>query len=316
LIIFLYASLREAFVYNNIFLPPFGSAYLTQTAVLLFTFLELLSVSIAMRKEMDEIAEKEQKMATERAGLERMNSLKTDLMRTVSHELRTPLAVMMGFAQITAEKGRDSGMNEEIINNLDAIAKESERMAGLVNSMRESALAKDNLKDRQEISLKEVIHKTAGLYKKVLERKGVSLRVHIAEDLHPIYCSENEITQVIFNLLRNADKATEFGYVEITAQNDYGLVQVTIKDTGSGIQADDMPHIFDQGFSKSEGGSGVGLPLCKQIIESFGGRIGVESESGKGTRVFFTLPRFNPLLSKEMKENDESGSNLYSDRRR
>jgi signal transduction histidine kinase len=129
-----------------------------------------------------------------------------------------------------------------------------------------------------------------------LERKGVKLSVNLPDDLPPIYADSHEFTQVMFNLLQNARNHTENGSVTITAaerdddNEEENSIIVTVSDTGSGIPPDILPDIFKRGVSGLEGGTGLGLPICKEIINSHGGDIKINSRHGTGTTVSFTIP--------------------------
>ena len=128
----------------------------------------------------------------------------------------------------------------------------------------------------------------------VLERQNTTLLLELPKDFPTIYGNEHELTQVVFNLLRNADIHTENGTITIEAEVNGKEKEVTISvaDTGAGIPSDLLPHVFEHGTSGEKGGMGFGLSICKEIIETHGKRIWIESEFGKGTTVSFTLPIF------------------------
>jgi len=244
----------------------------------------LLSVGYAETKRKTEESEKEA------AALERLNILKTDLMRTISHETLTPLAVMMGYSEITARDARKSGQGLEFVDNLDTIAAEAKRIAEMIEEMRQMAVAREYSKDTHLVDIKKVITKIAGLYTKVLERKGTTLKLDIAGGLPLVLGNESEFTQVIFNLLRNADTHTENGTVIISAEALPERIRVTVSDTGCGIPQELLPRVFERGVHGDNEGSGFGLAICRDIIAAYGGEILIDSEQGKGTAVTFALP--------------------------
>ena len=231
-----------------------------------------------------------QRLAMENTALDRVNRLKTDLMRTISHEMRTPLAVISGFAEITAENSRKNSSDIQTAQNLDAIAVEAKRMADMMEEMRQLALAQEYSKDRRPVDIGSVINQIARLYEKVMERKGTVLKLNIASVLPPIYANEGELTQVFFNLLRNADTHTVNGEITITAEVSDGFLKTTICDTGTGIAQDLLPHVFDRGVHDEDGGTGYGLAICRDIITAYEGEINIDSQPGKGAVVTFTLP--------------------------
>ena len=234
-------------------------------------------------------------LAMENASLDRVNRLKSDFMQTISHEMRTPLAVISGFAEITAEAVRENITSNQMIENhtaqnLETIAGEAKRMADMMEEMRQLSLAKDSPKDRHPLDPGAVITQIANLYAKVLERKGIALKLKIAGKLPPIYANENELTQVLFNILRNAETHTEGGTIAVLAENLGSFVRVKVYDSGSGIAPNIISKVFEHGFHGTEGGSGYGLAICRDIINAHDGEIGIQSKPGKGTIVTFTLP--------------------------
>jgi len=255
-----------------------------------------------MERELDERRFMERESALEKTALERVNYLKTELLRTVSHEMRTPLAVMMGFAELTAEEVRKGGMGEKISANLDTIAAEARNMNIMLEEFTAPLFVQEFAKDMRRISAGEVIRKIANLYEKVLEQKNIRFVLELAENLPPIYGNEHELTQVMFNLLRNADKYTQDGEIAVhvnvepetkgggTKENHRQIIVVAVKDTGKGISPELLPHVFERGTSGEKGGMGFGLAICRDIIEAHGGRISIDSELGKGTVVSFALP--------------------------
>jgi signal transduction histidine kinase len=245
--------------------------------------------TVGMLREAEKAKEAEQRLTAENAALDRVSLLKTDLMRTISHEMRTPLAVIMGFAEITAEDARKSGLDGETAANLDAIAAEAGRMADMMEEMRRLALTREYEKDRRSVDIGAVIRRIAGLYGKVLERKGTVLKLNVADGLPPVCGNAGELTQVFFNLLRNADAHTEKGVISIDAEVSDGFVKVTVRDTGTGIPPELLPHVFERGVHGANSGTGLGLAVCRDIVTAYNGEIRIDN-GATGTEVIFTLP--------------------------
>lgn len=289
----MYATVRDILFYRDIFIPPYGAyanAPLSETSLLLFVFLQMTAVFIGTIREMDAVRAEEQKLAGENAALDRVNRLRADLMDTLSHELRTPLAVMMGYAELAVKELRLKGADQETTADLDTIASEAGRLAVLVEEARRLSLSRDAFEHRRPFAPGEVIIQTARLYRPILERRSTALDVDIQEGLPQVYGSPDELTQVLFNLLTNAGKHTEGGRVSVSACCEDGLITVIVADNGSGIAPDLLPHIFERGSHGDPAGTGLGLALCKDIVEGHGGSISIESELGAGTRVIFTMP--------------------------
>ena len=263
--------------------------YLAITLLLAFGLFFVYYLVIKMIVQAEKRAAAEAEAKREAATLERLNQLKTDLMRTISHETLTPLSVMKIYAEITAKDARKSGVGDEFVSNLDTIADEAGRLADLMEEMRQLSLAREYAKDTQPVDVEKTISQIAGLYSMVLQRKGTALKLDITDGLPIAYGNSHELTQVMFNLLRNADNHTENGAVMITAEFTEGIITVTVADTGTGIAADLLPRVFERGVHGENDGSGFGLAICRDIITAYGGDIWIESEPGNGVTVTFTL---------------------------
>jgi len=126
--------------------------------------------------------------------------------------------------------------------------------------------------------------------------KGLGFSAWVAPDIPSAYGDGRRITQCLMNLAGNAIKFTRQGRVEIDVSLEDGWLTYRVTDTGIGIPKDEVEHIFDEfrqvdtTITKEYGGTGLGLSITKRLVEMHGGRIGVESELGKGSRFFFTLP--------------------------
>jgi len=289
----MYATVRDILFYRDIFIPPYGAyanAPLSEMALLLFVFLQMTAVFIGTIREMDAVRLKEQKLLAENAALERLGRLRADLLDTLSHELRTPLAVMMGYAELAVKELRLKGLGDETTADLDAIASEAGRLAVMVEEARRMTLSREAAEHKKTFLLQEVIQQTARLCQPILERRGTALSLDLSSDLPAVYGSPGELTQVMFNLLSNAGRHTEGGRICVSAEETGGSICVRVSDNGSGISPEFLPHAFERCAHDDPGGTGLGLFICKEIIEGFGGTIRIESRPGKGTEVIFTLP--------------------------
>lgn len=143
---------------------------------------------------------------------------------------------------------------------------------------------------RTRLSLPELINSAARLYTPILERKGATLAIRVPGDLPDVYACAGEITQVLFNLLQNTRNHIEKGGAAITVTAGDRFISVVVSDTGSGIAPELLPRVFERNVSGDDNSSGLGLSICKEIIEAHGGTIEIESVPVKGTIVRFTLP--------------------------
>ncbi|NOZ50590.1 MAG: HAMP domain-containing protein [Chloroflexi bacterium] len=249
-------------------------------------------VSIQSQDELGELARSFNQMASE---LARTEQRRMELIGDVAHELRTPLsnmrAVMEGLADgvLPAEPATYQNVQKEIM-----------RLQRLVQDLQELSRAEaDRLTLHphpvRPLTLVENASKRLQLQ---YEDKGVPLIVEIAPDLPPVMADPARITQVMLNLLGNALQYTPTGgRVTVRAQHDGRYVIFEVADTGLGVPAADLPHLFerfyrvDKSRSRASGGSGIGLTISKHIVEAHGGRIWAQSEGvGRGSSFTFTLP--------------------------
>ena len=255
----------------------------TLTVLILYIFVQTEQVKT---KEMSEHI-----LAADNAALDRLNHMKSDLIASVSHEARTPLAVLASYAGLVSMELKDMGVNEQISSDLDTIAFEAERVADLIDSMRKLSGQKENAPKRTVLDIGEIIRQTSRLYFHILERKGVDLFTDIQTNLPPVFGSLEELTQVLFNILQNAKNHTESGSVTVSTESEFGFVTVTVSDTGRGVSPELLPHIFERGVTDGKG-TGLGLHICRNIVESHDGTIAVANREIGGTSVVFRLPEY------------------------
>jgi PAS domain S-box-containing protein len=227
---------------------------------------------------------------TERTALDR---LKEELLATVSHELRTPLTSLRGFAELMLTRTFSSEQQRQF---LTIIHNESTRLTDLINDfldLQRIETGKQNY--RFEVTaLEPLLQKARALFH---VNDGVhTLRIDVSSPLPPVRVDTDRIHQVLTNLLSNAIKfSPEGGDITIGARQDGGELVVWVADSGIGIAPELHPKLFSKFFrvdntaTRSVGGTGLGLALVQNLIAAHGGRIWVESASGKGSTFFFTL---------------------------
>ncbi len=142
------------------------------------------------------------------------------------------------------------------------------------------------------VDIETVARESVETYFAVLNKNNNRLAIRMPVDLPKINADTSRLERVFVNLISNALKHTHNGTILIKGEEDNGFVKVKVKDTGSGIEPEDMAHIWERYYKgkHSETGTGLGLFICKFIVESHGGSIGVASEVGKGTAFSFTIP--------------------------
>ena len=267
-----------------------------------FCFCMAVAVFIANKRDADETKAAEQQLAVEVESLARLNTIKTELMETISHEARTPLAVLASYSGLVALELKNRNGNEQTVANLDKIVEEAKRVANLIDSMNKLTLNKEKAEKRVNLNLGELIEQTAKLYHHIFERNEIEMELDLDDRLF-VLGNPEELTQVLFNLLQNAKDHTEHGKISITAKKENDQIVIIVADTGAGISSELMPYLFERGISGTEFGMGIGLAVCKEIIDAHNGTITAESEStgiNRGTRFIITLPT--------VREEDESGT--------
>lgn len=151
-------------------------------------------------------------------------------------------------------------------------------------------LSLNSITDRTEKSKTDfsvLLNNTADMLRLFFIRQGNELISDVSDDL-TVYGNADLLSQVIINLLQNANTHTKSGVIKLQASKDDGKLTVTVSDNGSGIPQQLLPHVFERGVT--DGGTGVGLFVCKTVVESHGGTIHIESDGSSGTKVIVTLP--------------------------
>jgi two-component system OmpR family sensor kinase/two-component system sensor histidine kinase BaeS len=224
--------------------------------------------------------------------LQRSEQQRRDLLADVTHELRTPLTVMQGNLEALMDEvyPRDDA-------HLAPILDETRVLARLVEDLRTLALAESGaLKLHPEpTDLAILIDETASSFRAQADSAGVTLAVTQVEDLPLLEIDPVRIREVLANLVANALRHTPAGgTIEIGASPAAGgeaAVTVYVRDTGTGISPDDLPHIFDRFYrSEQSRGMGLGLAIARNLVTAHRGTIAAESQPGGGTIIRFTLP--------------------------
>jgi signal transduction histidine kinase len=235
--------------------------------------------------------EQQRKLDEQNHLLERSSLAKTEFLSNTSHEMRTPLTVISVNVQTVTEILEDMGetlKDAEAAELLQNAQQEIMRLSRMVGGMLTLASMSENT-DKQVVDFTTLLRGSAEMFSLHLQKRGNCLTAEIAGGLH-VFGNADLLAQVMANLLQNASAYTQQGEVTLRAEKSGHEVLVTVRDTGDGISAELLPHVFDRGVST--GGTGFGLYLCKTVVESHGGRIWIESESGIGTAVSLALPTY------------------------
>jgi len=290
------AMLRLYFAAVVIFIV-FGATFVVFLRAVLFmpallnnVFLIMVQSLVLSRRYTDAL-EAEQRLAAENAVLANLSRMKTEFLKDIQHEVRSPLLIISTGTDFT-NHCLDTGDMVKARDMQSTIQNEAMRLGRMVNGMVELATESAEQSgdtSREKIDFAEMIKTCAENTRLVLEQRGNSLLVEIAPDLPHVYAEAEQLTRVPVNIFANAVRSTENGKISVKATANEGYITVQITDTGEGIAAELLPHVFERGIS-GKGGKGYGLSICKTIVEAHGGTIEIESEQGAGTTVTFTIP--------------------------
>ena len=190
-------------------------------------------------------------------------------------------------------------------DNLGIIVEEGERLTALINDTLDLAKIEAGRMDwrREPVDMSDVIARASSATASLLDGSGPAMIVDLQPDLPPVTGDRDRLIQVVINLISNAVKFTPSGTITITAapvdEDGHPLLSVSVADTGIGIAPEDQGRVFEpfgqagDRAADSPLGTGLGLPICREIVEHHGGRLWLESELGHGTRFTFSLPVAN-----------------------
>ncbi len=246
-----------------------------------------------------------------RAAAEEADAAKSSFLSTVSHELRTPLTSVLGFAKIIRRRLEErlfpliseddrkvQQAKRQVIENLDVVVSEGERLTKLIDDVLDLAKIEAGkfTWNMGTVSVAEVVERAIAATASLFEAKKLNLVRDIDPELPTFNGDLDRLIQVVINLISNAVKFTDSGSITCSAHLRGGDIVVGVTDFGIGIAPGDQQKVFEKfkqvgdTLTDKPKGTGLGLPICKEIVEYHGGRIWVESEPGKGSTFSFTLP--------------------------
>lgn len=283
-------------------------------------FFQDLTLTLRLREEAKKRREAEEELQQTHLELKEKDRQKTDFLSLISHELRTPLTSILGFVQIikkkfeqsicphldTSEKAMDRALRQ-FRSNVGIIMEESKRLSTLINDVLDIKKMEtgDVEWNMQSLQMEEVVQQAILSTSSLFEEKQLPLIQEIEGNLPPIWGDRDRLIQVMINLLSNAVKFTHTGQVTcLLGLEDHHLL-IQIQDTGKGIPEEDLDEVFSK-FHQVKGttregykGTGLGLPICRNIVEHHSGRIWAQSTPGEGSTFSFTLPVLEERGSKK-----------------
>lgn len=231
----------------------------------------------------------EQELIKSRIKAEESDKLKSAFLANMSHEIRTPLNAIVGFSKLLAETEE----NEERLQYSDIIEKNTDLLLQLINDILDLSKIEAGMLDFQYRAVNLHIL-CQGIFDTFLPRtpQKVRLNMQLPEQSATIRTDSNRVAQVLSNLLNNAQKFTTEGEIRFGYTIEEKWIKFFVRDTGMGIAKENIDKVFNR-FTKLNNfvqGTGLGLPICRMIIENLGGSISLESEEHSGTEFRFTLP--------------------------
>ena len=234
------------------------------------------------------------------AQLRELDRLKNSFLANMSHELRTPLNSILGFADVMLEE-LDGPLTENMTTDIGLIQKNGQHLLHLINDVLDMAKIESGRMNvnPERFLVHDLLEEVTSITSTLASEKNLSLFVEEDSDAAvQIFADRTRLRQVMINLVNNAIKFTDTGKISLwTAQKD-GLITIRVKDTGMGIPPDKLEHIFqeftqvDTSTTRKVGGTGLGLPISRKLIEMHGGRLWAESTGipGEGSTFFVELP--------------------------
>jgi signal transduction histidine kinase len=238
--------------------------------------------------------------------------------------MRTPIAAIEGYLALVLNP-KVANIDERARNYIEKAHNSTKQLSQLFADLLTSSKAEDGrlASYPKVIELGEILQQITDNARFSAQKKNLQLRYVLNSDnnfggervvrpLFYVYADPNRISEVLQNLVDNSIKYTNEGFVTVALTGDNKVAQVQIKDSGIGIPEEDIPHLFqkfyrvDNSMTRTVGGTGLGLFICKKIVELYSGQIWVESQVGKGSTFFINLPRLSAEQALEKQKTEAS----------
>lgn len=233
--------------------------------------------------------------------LRRLDALKTEFLHTVSHELRTPLSGILTTADILLH-GASGELTEEAQQDVQVILQSAQHLLDVITDILDMAQLQAGVLriTLEPVNLAQLIDETVQTIRVLAADKGLAVITTVDARLPTLQADKRRIRQVLLNLLSNAIKFSQQGAIQVEAHQEDSALVVSVQDEGIGIHPEDQAVVFEQFRridsleARQAGGTGLGLPISKRLVELQGGQIWVTSEPGKGSTFYFSLPVEGP----------------------
>ena len=233
--------------------------------------------------------------------LKKSERLKTEFMNIVAHELKSPVTPIKGYLDLIIS---DKNTSEQIKSWAKVSLRNAERLLKLVNDILDvSRLDRDNMRfEMEKLNIIQILNEISEDIKPSIETKKLKLITNIPKELPNIIGDKYRLSQVFKNLLVNAVKFTDNGSITVEAEKKKDYILIAVKDTGTGISKDELKKIFNKfyqaytGDDRKNEGTGLGLYICKEIVQKHNGEIWAESEIGRCSQFYVKLPYLHKMV--------------------
>jgi len=258
-----------------------------------------------------------------RCEAESANKAKSAFLASTSHELRTPLTSILGFAKIIQKRLIDTVFPaietdnkkvnrsiRQVTDNIGIIVSEGERLTNLINNVLDLAKIESGKTDwnMESVIISELIERSKSATMSLFQNVNIPLILDIPDNLPMVTGDSDQLMQVVINLFSNAVKFTEKGNVTCKVRHINNEIIISVIDTGIGINEDIVDTVFEKfiqigdTLTNKPKGTGLGLTICKEIINYHKGNISVKSQKGKGSTFYFTLPIISETQEDDIKQ--------------
>ena len=253
----------------------------------------------ALQTAHDDLEQKTTELEQANIELKKLDELRSSFLTNMSHELRTPLNSIIGYTELLLDR-IDGDVTKEQENSLTKVDNNAKNLLTLINEILDmSRIESGRVElDLSAVDVQDIIQTTISSLEPMINKKPLIIDTDFDENLPLAYADPDRVRQVVTNLLHNAIKFTSKGRITLSARRSQTpkFVEVCISDTGMGIREKDFDKLFDMftpldiSATRPYGGVGLGLSICKGLVEMQGGNIWVESKYGEGSKFYFTLP--------------------------
>jgi len=273
---------------------------------------EARSHQAELHQALDDLTHANRQLALANENLAAMRRVAEDAQRAkaafvskVSHEFRTPLNMIIGLTDLVMENPSvyQAPIPSGLLEDLRIVQRNCDHLATLVNDVLDLSQIEAGRMAlyREDVDLTALLHDSVEVVRPLLEKKRLALELDVAPSLW-LRCDPTRIRQVVLNLVSNAARFTERGWIRISAKCEASMALISVADTGQGIPPEDAERIFEPFYqvgarpNRAQAGTGLGLSISRQFVAQHGGRMWLESQVGEGTTFYFTLPMGDTAL--------------------